>query len=122
MTINANETSNSTIFTNHCTACNDTASSHCCIFTNSDIMSNLNLIIENHTIFNNGIFKRTSIDSCTRANFNMIANNNAAKLRDFMPFILPTNRSITKTIRANDSISLNQTCFSNNNVMINANI
>ena len=66
-----------TIFTHYRTSWYAGTSGNSCIFTNIYIVSNLHMIIENYTIFNNGIAEGSSVYSGAGTDFYSLTYNDS---------------------------------------------
>ena len=65
-------------------------------------MSNLNLIIELHAIFNDGVLDGSAIDGRTRPHFYVVTNTHTTNLRDLDPNTGLVGNA--KTIRADHDV------------------
>ena len=83
-------------------------------------MRNLALIIDNNTVADNGIVKRTTVNGGTGSDLNAIANDNATKLRDLNP--ITTIVSVAKTVRTNHCAGLNEAIFADFNFVVDGHI
>ena len=66
---------------------------------NAHVVPDLDLVIQFNPVFNHGIIQRTAVNRRVRANFDVVADDYPANLRNFSPApFFPCN---TETIRAN---------------------
>ena len=108
------------MLTNFGAASNSSASSNCGVVPYHNIMSNLHLIIQFNTCTDNRIIQCTPVDGRTRTYFDIIANSNTTKLRNFNPF-----RAIfgePKTIGSKHCTAMDNAAFANTNAMIQRDI
>src|SRR5450830_421607 len=88
MTENHRRTTEGAIFPNLCAASDANTSSHRCILTDMAIMTNLDLIIQNDSIFNDCVGKCSAINTCVRTD-NSTRVNNALRTNNAM--VVDTN-------------------------------
>lgn len=85
-----------------------------------NVMSYLNVVIYNNTIFNNRISKCTTIYGGTRTYFDIVANYNATKLMNLDP--APLILSKTETIRADNGTTVNRNKVTQDNTVVDTDI
>ena len=84
---NHGPTRDSTIFTNNCTTCNASAGRDCCIFSDNNVVSHLDQVIQLDSFLYNRVIKRSTVNGRIGTNFNLVTDDNAAQMRDFDPSI-----------------------------------
>src|SRR5699024_6536786 len=99
MTINNTCTADQAITPNVQTACHNHTAGNCRSGTDMDVMCNLAKVINNDIIFNYGGIQCTTINTGASTDFNTVADNHTAGLRNFNPF--------TAFIRITESITTN---------------
>jgi len=71
---NANSPGNNTIFTYRRATGNCTATAYNCVLSNPYVMRNLNLVVNFHSMSNDGIFKRPPVYCTSSSYFDIISN------------------------------------------------
>ncbi len=85
MAHNSNPTCKNAIFSYYCAAGYATTACNRCIFSDLDVMGNLNQIVNNNTTFNDGIAQGSPVDGGAGTDLNTIADFDAAQLVNFYP-------------------------------------
>jgi hypothetical protein len=80
-------TSNSAMPPDAYAACNAGACRYRGVGADVDVMGDLNLVVEFHTVFYDGVVDRAAIDRCVRANLDIICDAHTADLGYFHPTI-----------------------------------
>jgi hypothetical protein len=73
---------------------------------NVHVVSNLNQVVQFHTVFNDRVLQGATVYACIGANLDVIADAHGAELLDFFP--LARIRGKTKAIRPNHHARMNQ--------------
>ena len=81
------------------------------MFTNVDVVTNLNEIVQLHTIFNDGVLQSTAINAGIGTDLNITPNADSTQLFNFDPCTLVHRKA--KAIGANDHTSVNNATFTN---------
>ena len=84
------------------------------------VVTDLNLIIEDDAVFNNGVSQGATIYRRVGPDLNIIANHHASCLRDLNPPCLFIRE--TKAISANHGARMNSATLTDHTVMINTDI
>lgn len=84
---------------------------------NHDVMCNLALVINDHTIANNSVIQRATINSSAGTDLHAIANNYPTNLWDLHP--VTTIVGITKAVCAYHCSGLDQAILTDLDLMVN---
>ena len=80
-------------FANRRTACDTAESCHRRVGANMDVVGDLNQIIEDDAIGNDGVFDRPSVDRGIRADIHVVTDHHRSQLRDFQPGAVITSKT-----------------------------
>ena len=105
------------VTTNFQAARHNDATGNCRIVANHDVMCNLALVINDHTIANNSVIQRATINSSAGTDLHAIANNYATNLWDLHP--VTTIVGITKAVCAYHCSGLDQAILTDLDLMVN---
>ncbi|MEK7191792.1 MAG: hypothetical protein AAB153_05800, partial [Pseudomonadota bacterium] len=76
------------------------------VVANTDVVRDMHLVIELDAITDDGVVERATIDGRIGADFHIIADHDAPKLRDFLPALAIAGK--TKSIGTDDGAGLDQ--------------
>ena len=99
MAQNSGATANRAVGPNGGTACHTHTTSHRSILADSDVVPNLNQVVELDTILNDGVTQGTAVNAGVGADLHIVANAHGAELFDLFPGF--TVRGKAKSVGAN---------------------
>jgi len=111
-------TSKHAVFSNPGTAGYTYKGSHRGMGTNVYIVSNLDMVIEPHIVFNNGIVDCAAVNSGVGTYFTIVANLYGAQLRYFYPVVLVKCQA--KAIGTNNGTRVNDSPFTDSDTFTNS--
>ena len=108
---------NLTVVANDCAARNSDARSDCAALADSDVVRDLNLVVEFAPSANDGVLDRSAVDRGVRTDFAVITNSHASRLRNFNPDTAIAGKP--KSIGSNDHSRVNNDAGSDHAFGIN---
>jgi hypothetical protein len=113
----ASTAANLAMIANDCAARNTYACSDCAALTDSDVVRDLNLVVEFAPSANDGVLDRSAVDRGVCTDFAVITNPNATRLRNLDPDTAIAGKP--KSIRSNDSTRMDDDARSDQASRIN---
>ena len=107
MAVNTDVTANRTALPDHGTAGNASTGGDCGVRTNTDIVTDLNLVIQFYSVADLGIAEGAAINRRITADFDIIADNNPPDLGYFDPDTVVIGEA--KTVRTQHGARMDQT-------------
>src|SRR5690606_3196616 len=110
-------------FTNDGGAGDAHAGCHGGMIPNLAVMANHDLVVQLHTITQNGVFQSTTIDSRIRANFYIVAHDHPTELCNLRPAALSTRVGRkTKSIGTKHTSRMQDRAIANCHAMVERNL